>query len=154
MINRFIIDVLVPYEYKSEIQTKKRKKYYRPPIYIEERFLKAICLSGTYDRSLYETLFYKYQLVRAKAYELFYCHFKYDYDDHKEIKEFICKHFNMIRYHNSNEIWETLCNFKDMDDESKRTFKKIAKNFMYVNQVLFPKVKDEKSNVETDTKEE
>lgn len=127
IVNRFITDVLVPYEDNGEIRFNVTKKYYRPPIYIGDRFLETICMSGKYDQILYETLFYKYQLVRAKAYELFNCHFRYVSNDYEEINKFTCKHFNMIHYHNSNEIWKTLRNFKEMEDEEKRSFKKFPK---------------------------
>lgn len=145
MINRFVPDVLVPYEDNGKIEFGRISWYYRPPIYIEEFLLNQIRESKKYDAAKYETIFFKYQYIRAKAYELFKSQFKYDSDDYNEIKRFISEHFNMINYHKSNAIWKTLCSFKTfnkMKDDEKRSFKNMTKKFMAVNQVLFPKSTD------------
>lgn len=142
MLKRFTPIVLFPYIDKDNIQLGYKYKYYRPPIYIEDYLLCQIRDSKEYDPCKFATLLLKYQLVRAKAYELFHCLCRYASDDYREIKTFISKNYNMISYHNSNKIWDTLCSFKKMDNEEKRTFKNIAKNFMFVNQAIFPKSYD------------
>lgn len=145
MIKRFNPIVLFPYVDNDKVRLEYKYKYYRPPIYIENNLLNQIHNSRNYDQSQYATLLLKYQLVRAKAYELFNFNCKYVSDDYREIKTFISDNFNMLSYHNSNRIWSTLCEFQKMSDEIKRSFKKIAHNFMIVNQVLFPKHSDKEN---------
>lgn len=142
MLKRFTPIVLFPYMDNDKVQLGYKHKYYRPPIYIEDYLLNQIRNSGKYNQVEFATLLLKYQLVRAKAYELFNCLCRYVSDNYTEIETFISENFNMFSYHNSNKIWDTLCSFKKMDNEEKRSFKNIAKNFMLVNQAIFPKSYD------------
>ena len=68
---------------------------------------------------------FNYQLMRAKAYELFKYHYEFVSSDYSDIKKFISQCYNMRTYHDSNEVWKMIKGkeWKYLDVETKRDLK-------------------------------
>lgn len=75
-----------------------KPKYYLPLLFIEESWLKK----ENFDN---QPLFDEYNLVRAKAYELFEYHFNFASEDYDDIENFIRTHYNLSKYHTPKKEW-------------------------------------------------
>lgn len=143
----FCLKVLFPFENGGKLNFGIQNKYYRPLIMIGQGLCQRILAGEEVDIHKYGIQLQKYQIIRAKAFEMFKYHAEYilcdyeskNYDSYKEIKEFIREHYNMKSYHESNEIWQILKknNWKNMDIKKKQQMKKILNNFNMINEVLF-----------------
>lgn len=153
LLERFSINIYVPYEENGRLQDGAIVKYYRPLLMIEDKMLNDIIMQKENILKISLAL-YNYRYIRARMYEIFkyncefvmpdikknnsQCYIK-DYE-YKEIKEFINQCYNLNSYHKSNEIWVTLKNIKwsknifDNDQELIKVFK----SFFEMNDYLFP----------------
>lgn len=141
-VKRFHPCVLVISEMDGRLFFRRENKYYRPLLMIEDALLKQLQDSPEPAYELYAGRQLIYQLVRAKAYELFKYHAEYvipEQSDYKDIKEFIKEKYNMFSYHQTNDVWETIKDkeWKQMDDETKRQIKQLVHNFFSINDALF-----------------
>ena len=157
LIKRFHPKVLEPYEEGGELSIKNSKhNYYRSLFRIEETIHKQMQCDNKSEKTVYADQLLKYNIVRAKTYELFMYHNEYISSDYKDIKDFIQKNYNMRFYHESNDIWETIqsCSYKKMESDKKRKLRAVLRYFVSINESLFwksPKRKfDISINLETE----
>lgn len=145
---RFQPKVIFLFENNGKLDCCVKNKYYRPLLMIEQELCKQIQEGKDVDIHKYGIQLLKYQIIRAKAYELFKYHAEYilcdyegekSYNTYKEVKEFICQYYNMKLYHESNEIWQKIQKngWNHMDTKEKQEMKKILINFNMINDTLF-----------------
>lgn len=148
LVKRFHPMVLVPVINNGELCYFEKCKYYRPLFMIEsemhKKILQEIALGGAFDYSKYYTQLWKFQIIRAKAYELFKYHNEFDSIDYEEIKDFLCKCYDMRSYHQSNDIWKIIQNMKwdKMSGERKQQIIDQLRKFISINDALFWKSPD------------
>lgn len=149
-IKRFHPKVTFLFENNGKLDLDVKNKYYRPLLMIEQKLCQQIQEGKDVDIHKYGIQLQKYQIIRAKAYEIFKYHAEYilcdyegekSYNTYKEIKEFICQYYNMKLYHESNEIWHKIemDRWKHMDTKEKQQMKMILSNFNMINDKLFLK---------------
>lgn len=149
-VKHFHPKVTFVFEYEGNLALRVHHKYYRPLLMVEQDLFQRMQVGKDVDIHEYGIQLQKYQIIRAKAYEMFKYHAEYvlcdykseiNYDTYKEIKEFICQYYNMKSYHESNEIWQIIKkdNWKRMDAEARQRMKKILSNFTMINDALFRK---------------
>lgn len=73
-------------------------KYYLPLLFIEEMWLKKENLDS-------QKLFLEYNILRAKAYELFQYHFYFDSKDYDDMARYVRNHYNLSNYHTPKKAW-------------------------------------------------
>lgn len=147
LVKRFHPKVLVLIETDNQLGFDYRVKYYRPLFMVEDKLQKQMQESPNDDG--YGIKLISYQIVRAKAYELFRYYYEYKSLDYSDIKQFILQHYNMYEYHDSNWIWKTIegTEWKKMDIDLKRQLKSVLKKFINVNSALFWESEDRKINL-------
>ena len=133
--------VLVPIVNDNKLVYTYKAKYYKMLFFIEEMLYQQ--MKGMSESELSDSDFgiqlFNYQLMRAKAYELFKYHYEFVSSDYRDIKKFISQCYNMRTYHDSNEVWKMIKGkeWKYLDVETKRDLKKLIKKFISVNSALF-----------------
>lgn len=146
LVKRFHPEVFLPYEKNNELYFAKKCKYYRPLFLIEEAFKKELEESNTLDYSNYAIQLFNHQIVRAKTYELFKYHYEYISSDYSDIKNFILQFYNMLSYHNANELWILIKgkSWNDFDSTTKQFLKNFLRNFLSINRAFFWNLPKEK----------
>lgn len=139
LVKRFHPKVLLPYEKNNELYFTEKCKYYRPLFLLEEAFKKEQEESNSLNHSNYAIKLLNHQIVRAKAYELFKYHYEYISSDYSDIKSFILQSYNMLSYHNANELWPIIKgkSWNDFDCTTKRFLKLFLRNFVSINRAFF-----------------
>ena len=140
LVKRFHPRVLVPIiEDTTLLSGDFKNNYYRPLFQIEDTIHKQMQSEDKSDHTVYADQLLKYNIVRAKTYELFMYHNEYISSDYKDIKNFIQKCYNMQSYHESNEVWKIIESneWKKMDAATKKQMKCILQNFSQINDALF-----------------
>ncbi len=139
LVKRFHPKVSIPYEENGELYFAGKIKYYRSLFLIEEVLHKQLQDNNKLDHIFYADQLLKHHIVRAKAYELFKYHFEYTPPDYSDIKNFILHSYNMLFYHESNELWRIIKDksWNDLDDETKRQIKMLLQDFIQINKALF-----------------
>lgn len=151
LVKWFHPQVLVPRVCDNELSYDYKVKYYKMLFFIEEMLHKQ--MKGMSESELSDSDFgiqlLNYQLVRAKAYELFKYHYEFISSDYSDIKNFISQCYNMRTYHESNEVRKMIKGkeWKYLDAETKRSLKKLIKKFMSVNSALFWKSSKREYNI-------
>ena len=107
----------------NSLRYDDKLKYYLPLLFIEESWLKKEKLDN-------QPLFDEYNLVRAKAYELFKYHFEFMSEDYDDIVGFIRTHYNLSNYHTQKKEWYNL-------DKPSRNQTKRIQNADIINKALF-----------------
>jgi hypothetical protein len=140
LVKRFHPAVLVPHENNNDLYLKIKCNYYRPLFMVENELHKQIQGDDKFDLSSYCIQLTHHQFIRAKVYELCRYHLEYTSSDYKYIKNFISQHYNMLSYHQSNEIWSKLPvkPWEKLDKETQAYFRKLKKTFTLINDSLFP----------------
>lgn len=110
-------------------------KYYRPLLFIEDRLLNCTISQNTMDTVCNLIQLRKFQVIRARAYELFKFHAQFVSDDYDDIKHFIDTSYNLRQYHETVNVDQYL---ECTSGESKHNAKKFIKRFIILNQYLFP----------------
>lgn len=138
-VKRFHPCVLIPYEKNNNLYFTEKCKYYRPLFLIEEALHKEQQGTTKLDPSFYADQLLKHHIIRAKTYELFKYHYEYTPSDYNDIKCFILQSYNMLSYHNSNEIWQIIKanSWSNLNDEEKRHIKIFLQKFVHINKALF-----------------
>ena len=100
LVKRFHPCVLVPLMDNENncLRYDDKPKYYLPLLFIEESWLKKEKLDN-------QAFFDEYNLVRAKAYELFESHYDFDSEDYDDMEIFIRTYFNLSNYHTQKKEW-------------------------------------------------
>lgn len=140
LVKRFHPRVLVPVEKDSKLYLIcSKNNYYRPLFQVEDTIHKQMQSEDSSDHIVYAGQLLKYNIVRAKTYEIFMYHNEYVSSDYKDIKNFIQKCYNMRSYHESSEVWKIIegSNWKKMDAATKKQMKSIIHNFDQINGALF-----------------
>lgn len=139
LVKWFHPEVLLPYEENDQLYFARKIKYYRPLFLVEEVLHKQLQDNDKPHHSFHADQLLKHHIVRAKAYELFGYHFEYTPADYSDIKNFILQSYNMVFYHESNELWRIIKDrsWNDLDDETKRQAKILLQNFIQINKSLF-----------------
>lgn len=138
-VKRFHPCVLIPYEKNNNLYFAEKCKHYRPLFLIEEALHKQQQDSNNLDRSFYADQLLKHHIIRAKAYELFKYHFEYSSPDYSDIKNFIIQSYNMLSYHNSNEVCQSIAgnSWNNLDAVTQKQVKMFLQNFIQINKALF-----------------
>ena len=104
---------------------------------IEDLLLKELA-SGCDSSAVGQKLF-KYQVIRAKAYELMRYHVEIEKLDYDEAAQFIRKSYDMYGYHKSNTIWIDIddIEYKKKDEEKQKQITKAIRRVMDINRLLF-----------------
>ena len=147
-LKRFCPKVLYPFDDKGRLGFDIKYNYYRPLLMIEQELFRQIRAGKDVDIHKYGIQLQKYQIIRAKAYEIFKYHAEYvlpdykgeeNYNTYKEIKNFIQQYYNLKSYHDTNEVWEIIksSDWKHMDEGTKLRAKNILRNFNSINEALF-----------------
>lgn len=140
LVKRFHPRVLLPYVENDMLRIEYSKNnYYRPLFQIEEMIHEQMQGENRFDHIVYADQLLKYNIVRAKTFELFMYHNEYISSDYKDIKDFVQRCYNMRSYHESSEIWKIIegSNWKKMDAATKKQMKSIIHNFDQINGALF-----------------
>ena len=113
-----------------------KNKYYRPLPFLEILWLEKNQLDHikNYDIST------EYNIVRAKAYELFNYNYKFVSNDYNDITNFIRNHYNMQSYHEKNKEWT-------YTENKEKYRKKRIENVVMINKALFGKRKMNDENL-------
>lgn len=148
LVKRFHPQVMVPYEENNNIKFGNKCKYYKPLFMIEDILHKQMC-EGKCDISDIGIKLQKYQIIRAKAYEMAKYHLKLELMDYKNIKEFLLQSFNMRSYHESNEVWNIIKSkeWKKMDSGERKYVREIIRRFIAINKILFAPSDKRKINI-------
>lgn len=103
--NHFSVKRFHPYVYRPLVEADNtrlfyadRLRYYLPLLFVEEAMLQKRPPNS-------QALFGEFNIVRAKAYELFKYNFHFDSDDYPDMTDFISTHYNLSRYHVQNKQW-------------------------------------------------
>lgn len=72
LVKRFHPVVLYPMETDNQLSIGERVKYYRPLLIVEDKLQKQMQESQNDDVNIYGIKLLSYQMIRAKAYELFF----------------------------------------------------------------------------------
>ena len=148
LVKRFHPMVLVPYVENGELCLATKHNYYRPLFIMENELLKDMQqeagLDAGSDDSIYSTRLLKYQIIRAKAYELFKYHAEFNSTNYAEIKDFLCQCYDMRLYHKSNALLQRIssCDWEELGREDRRQLEEFTQNFISVNNALFWKAPD------------
>lgn len=130
IIKRFHPMVLCPkIDKDNNIEYAIKHNYYRPMIFVEEKVINEIYEGTNKMEYAYSWLVY-YNIIRAKAYELFNFHALFESSDYEDIKRFLINSYNLRNFHESVNIKNYL--------KSSTEFKKIYSIFIELNNELFP----------------
>lgn len=148
VLKRFHPIVVCPkIDSNNNIEYTQKYNYYRPMLLVEAKLLDKVFIEGSDIVSEVSQLA-NYQLIRAKAYELFRFHAKFTPSDYEEIKQFIEGSYNLRTYHESVKIDEYLDPVNKSGQATPKT-KKIIRTFIELNNVLFPDSDKRKENKDT-----
>lgn len=149
LVKRFHPLVLLPCEKDGKLHLNTKHKYYTPLFIMENELLKEIQKDDAPDYSKYGIRLQKYQIIRAKAYELFKYHCEFISNDYAEIKNFLRESYDMRSYHQSTKIWETITGkeWKKLDDKAKQYMKEQIQQFLSINDAFFWKSPDRTPNI-------
>ena len=138
LVKRFHPLVLTPYQENNELRFTTEHNYYRPLFQAEDALYKQKIHSFDYSYILGVKL-QKYQIIRAKAYELFKYHYVFDSNDYVEIKRFLCECYDMRTYHQSNTFWGFIqdSDWKKIDNKTKQQLKDQIQSFLSINDAFF-----------------
>lgn len=141
LIRRFTPEVLLPHIDEGMITYSKKINYYTPLFMIEDLLLKSLC-NGHDATKVGEKLF-RYQVIRAKAYELMKYHLKIGKIDFVEIEKFLRKSYDVWTYHSLNRMWTEIdgCDYKKKSDSEKKWIEDNIRRIIDINAKLFKKVK-------------
>ncbi len=139
LVKRFHLAVLVPYEENGNLAYRSIIKYYRPLFMLEDELLKEMQNDDTLDYSKYGIRLQNYQIIRAKAYELFKYHARFVSTDYEDIKGFLCKSYDMRQYHASTEIWKTIeeMEWKKTDPNFRQHIAEQLQQLLSINNAFF-----------------
>lgn len=137
LIKRFHPEVMIPFNDNGNIRYDKKNKYYKPLFMIEDLLVKELA-SGC-DSSVVGQKLFKYQVIRAKAYELMKYHVEIEELDYDEVEKFLRKSYNLYDYHKTNTIWNDIDDvaYKEKDKEQQKQITKTIKRVMDINKLLF-----------------
>lgn len=148
VLQRFHPIVVCPkIDSNNNIEYAQKYNYYRPMLLAETKLLEKVFIEGS-DIVSEVLQLQKYQLIRAKAYELFRFHAKFMPSDYEDIKQFIEVSYNLRTYHESVKIDEYLDPVNKSGQATTKT-KNIIKTFIELNNVLFPDSDKRKENKDT-----
>lgn len=148
VLKRFHPIVVCPkIDSNNYIKYAQKYNYYRPMLLAEAKSLDKVFIEGS-DIVSEVLQLQKYQLIRAKTYELFRFHAKFTPSDYEDIKQFIEGSYNLRTYHESVKIDEYLDPVNKSGQATPKT-KKIIRTFIELNNVLFPDSDKRKENKDT-----
>lgn len=143
LVKRFHPLVWCPYLKNGKIRFVAKCKYYRPMFILEDAIAAAIQADTEINEAKYGVRIFNCQFARAKAYELFKYHYKYDSQDYSDIKEFLQQSYNLAEYHHSTKEWATFKKvedkdkWKDLSESTKRKLRKQMKYIIKITEALF-----------------
>ena len=151
LVKRFHPLVLVPYVANGELCYGAKYNYYRPLFIVEDELLKEIQKDDAPD-SKYGIKLQRYHIIRAKAYELFKYHGKFNLTSYEDIEVFLQQSYNMRQYHESTEIWKTITDgeWDKMDKRTKQRITKQLQQLLLFNEAFFWKSSDRVPNIPKD----
>ena len=148
LVKRFHPLVLVPYPQNGKLRVKTKHNYYRPLFQAENALHRQKVHTDNYSSTL-SVKIQKYQIIRAKAYELFKYHYAFISDDYVEIKKFLCECYDMRSYHQSNTFWDLIQgnDWKKIDSQTQQQLKDQIRNFLSINDAYFWKSSDREPHI-------
>lgn len=131
LIKRFHPMVLCPkIDKDNNIEYAIKHKYYRPMIFVEEKVINEIYFEKALKKEYAYSWLVYYNIIRAKAYELFNFHALFESSDYEDIQRFLINSYNLRNFHESVNIKNYL--------KPSTEFKKIYSKFIELNNELFP----------------
>jgi hypothetical protein len=127
LIKRFTPIVIYPYLRNGSILFRESIVYYRPLLFVEEFWQQ----NKQFDGINFNFTWFYYHLLRAKTFELFLYHFKFNICNYNEMSDFLNESYNILGYFDSNKKWI----YEDKGKKSQREI--LIKNWLNINDLLF-----------------
>lgn len=137
IIRRFHPEVMIVSNDNGNIRFGTKNNYYRPMLIIEDLLLNE--LSEGEEKNIVGQKLIKYQVIRAKAFEIMKYHTKIEEINYRDVEAFLRKSFDMCAYHQLNKAWSIIdgCEYNKKNEEEKVQIIKIIKQMIDLNKVLF-----------------
>jgi len=102
LVKRFHPEVIAKICFNADSQCFGTEyRYYRPMLMLEDLWQQQ----KRYEEADFSDMMIKHQFIRAKVYELFRYHYKFESNDYEDIAKFIRERYNVLAYHESSKAW-------------------------------------------------
>ncbi|MCI9626459.1 MAG: hypothetical protein HFI90_06715 [Clostridia bacterium] len=126
-VKRFHPIVVMPYVEDNQVKFHKQFKYYKPIIFMEEKWMEQYPIDAPNLCCMWQTC----HLLRAKAYELFKYHYEFRSDDYESIADFLRTDYNLEEYHVKDKKWDNPGKSKLNENRNR------ISNVLKINKTLF-----------------